>query len=270
MRKNSHEKLLEEFYDRDITILNYTGTDSISTDMAACLWMINDAKPLIFVIGNTGAGKTTLMNSLCMISDQRDKKDVIEYVRELDLRHPVTYHTMSAEPNEDDLMMEELKNLHGVNSHTIIVSEAFSPESVLEIFKLSIFGHKVISGFHEDEAKSFVKRINTQHKIDKRLIVNMGILCVEKGDRAYKRNITYSEVDGDGNLRNLYRSGDIITFESMLEKSTILNNYINDKSLGKEGAIFDLEERKQFLLECSKRMPSKIEDVESILMNYYC
>ena len=70
---------------------------TIAPELAALLWVALENKRSVFIVGETAAGKTTLLNAIATLIPLTMKLSVIEEVREINLPHPNVVYMVSRE-----------------------------------------------------------------------------------------------------------------------------------------------------------------------------
>ena len=88
---------------RPHTITDLLENSTLSVDMAAYLWFLLDARPFMLVTGETGSGKTTMLNALMDMTNPRKTAMVIENAREIQLVNPCVKYCQSGSEGIHDI-----------------------------------------------------------------------------------------------------------------------------------------------------------------------
>ena len=116
---------------------------TIAPELAALLWVALEDRRSVFIVGETAAGKTTLLNAVATLIPLTMKLSVIEEVREINLPHPNVVYMISREGTDTlgkvtlfDLVKASLRQ----RPDYIIVGEIRGEEAYVMLQAISL-GH---------------------------------------------------------------------------------------------------------------------------------
>ena len=142
-----------------ISQLIYWGT--LSSEVAAYMWLCIENGINIFVCGETASGKTTTLNAVSAFIKPEDKVYTVENTPEVTLPHSTWQHLLTRESGkETDVTMQDLliASLRSRPNY-IIVGEIRGQEGNIA-FQAMQTGHPVMSTFHAGNVKTMIQRIN--------------------------------------------------------------------------------------------------------------
>jgi len=116
---------------------------TIAPELSALLWVALENKRSVFIVGETAAGKTTLLNAVATLIPLTMKLSIIEEVREINLPHPNVVYMVSREGTDTlgkvtlfDLVKASLRQ----RPDYIIVGEIRGEEAYVMLQAISL-GH---------------------------------------------------------------------------------------------------------------------------------
>ena len=208
---------VRKFPEHPYTVPDLLRGGTMTPLLAAYVWLMNDARAFSLVIGETGAGKTTLMNALACMSNPRWHVLAIEEVRELSLPHfwaeyLVTRQSPQLAKSEYDIGIMDLgMAAMRKKPHSVIVGEVRGPEA-RQLFQVALTGHGCTSSVHASGPAELLARLGGEgmgvpgaqiSAID--YIVHAGRARLP-GGRLARRVLGVSEIEpGGGALREVFR-----------------------------------------------------------------
>jgi len=143
---------------------------TVSSELMAYLWFVVEHKSNILIAGGTGAGKTSILNSLVSFIPPEDKVISIEDTRELNLPHenwiPGVSRTGFGTVTEDGkrygeiTMFDLLRESFRENPDYVIVGEVRGKEASV-LFQGMASGHPSLGTIHGGSVEDIIKRIET-------------------------------------------------------------------------------------------------------------
>lgn len=191
---------------------------TLSSDMAALLWLCVQYEMNLLVAGGTASGKTSLLNTLCALSPPHHRIITIEDTRELNLPEFLRWNWVAlttrgpspegrGEVSMLDLMVSSLR----MRPDKIIVGEIRRQREAEVLFEAMHTGHAVYSTIHADTANQVMRRL-TQPPISIPPIEleSLHLILVQFRDRrtGFRRSYELAEVEPSASelkLNRLYR-----------------------------------------------------------------
>jgi len=158
---------IRKFRKDPLTIIDILNYNTLSTDVAAFLWLIVDGlgvKPAnILFAGGTGCGKTTTLNAATTFVPERERIISIEDTAELQLPHKHWVRMESRPPNVEgrgEITLDDLvKNALRMRPDRIIIGEVRGPEA-RTLFTALNTGHEGGMGtLHSNSAAETITRL---------------------------------------------------------------------------------------------------------------
>jgi len=282
---------IRKFPREPYTITHLLESGVLSPLMAAYVWIMNDARSFSFVVGETGSGKTTMINSLACMSNPRWHILTIEEVRELTIPHfwneyMVTRSSPHMARSEYDigimgLGMAALRK----KPHYVIVGEVRGREAQ-QLFQIALTGHGCVSSMHASGARDLMVRLGGE---------GIGITATQQASISYllhvqkvktrggtvsRKAVGITEVvPGTGEagarpeLHELFRyEPDTESFscdrpDDLVSGSRHLARAVRFLGIGDVGA--DIKRRMGLLQQCVDRGARRIDEVFGIISGYY-
>ncbi|NIM22355.1 MAG: CpaF family protein, partial [Candidatus Latescibacteria bacterium] len=158
---------IRKFRKDPLTVIDILNLGTISTDVAAFLWLVVDGfgiKPAnILFAGGTGCGKTTTLNAAITFVPERERILSIEDTAELQLSHKHWVRLETRPPNVEgrgEITMDDLvKNALRMRPDRMIVGEVRGPEAQT-MFTAMNTGHDGCCGtLHSNSAVETISRL---------------------------------------------------------------------------------------------------------------
>jgi archaeal flagellar protein FlaI len=151
---------IRKFRKNPFTINEWVAAGGISPEAAAFLWCavegFGETAANLLVVGGTGCGKTTLLNSLSLLVPKQRRIVAIEDTKELRIAHR---NTVRLETSEQADMVRLLVNALRMRPERILVGEVRGPEAAT-LFGAMNTGHDGCMGtLHANSAEECVTRI---------------------------------------------------------------------------------------------------------------
>jgi flagellar protein FlaI len=142
------------------TVTELVKAGTLSSSLAAYLWMMLDLKGFVMISGVTASGKTTLLNSLATVLNPAWKIVSIEDTREIRLPHTgwKPFHTRTVQGGLSITLFDLVKLSLRERPDFVILGEARGQE-VQALFQSAAAGSGCLTTFHSANAESLAARL---------------------------------------------------------------------------------------------------------------
>jgi len=187
--------------------------NTMSSEMAAFLWLCMQYEMNIMVVGGTASGKTSTLNTLCALIPPSNRIITIEDTRELTLPSFLQWIPMSTrEPNAEgkgeitmlDLMVNSLR----MRPDRIVVGEIRRQREAEVLFEAMHTGHSVYATIHADNSEEAISRLtNPPLNIPISMLSSLSAIVVQYRHRrmGIRRTLEFAEVTKNGEVNVLER-----------------------------------------------------------------
>ena len=168
-------------------------------EVFAFLWIAVEHKLNVMTIGETGAGKTTILNSVASFVPDESRIVSIEDTRELNLSHEnwlpaITREgfgvaNLTGEKYGEITLFDLLKESFRQNPDYVIVGEVRDQETSV-LFQGMASGHSCFSTFHASSVETLVKRLQTPPiSLPSSLVESMNLVISMTHIKEHERNM---------------------------------------------------------------------------------
>jgi flagellar protein FlaI len=276
---------IRKFRENPYTIIDLINYGTVSTEIAAYLWILVEHGRSIMICGATASGKTTLLNSLSMFIRPEMKVVTIEEVRELRLHEnwiPMiprpSYQAGVTEITLFDLLKSSLRQ----RPDYIIVGE-IRGEEAYTLFQAIATGHGGLCTIHSDSVDYAIKRLLSRPmNIPAMMVPLMNVLLqirrVKIGEKIVRRSETVTEIIG-------LSSGEQVQIEHRFRWDSEEDSYRYIDSAGRGDPVFkqiaelrhipeeeleeELKKRTMILRWMNNENLKSYDDVSEIIHTYY-
>lgn len=268
---------------RQFATIPFTPSDlirkkTLSSEIGSYLWLQGERGSSMILVGNTGSGKTTMLNSLTLFFKPMSNIHVIEDTSEIKLYKDNVNGVVTNEKNDlSTLVSQGLRK----NPENLIVGEARDPETIRRtISQAGQTGHNFYTTIHGDSMNNLLSRLRESEVQEQDMtsidnVLFMKNLKETKNRRVLNRISEIYGIDEGGKIK--YR--EVSKFE---RKEGFDNNIMNRSLLKDEEEDIrkafqktieqNLEERKiilEYLSEMFKRLTIKDELNEKFMKDKY-
>ena len=267
-----------------LTLKHMFDGDIISYSVIAVIWKFFDVLGTGLIVGGTGAGKSSLLNSLFPLLPKTAKIITIEDTAELQVpQYDWTPLMIDASITSDDYPKRFEFLLDAILRHRpkmVVVGEVRG-KSAKKLFDVISTGHSAISSFHAYSAEGAKQRLITEIGVDEAslthlwFILNMATI-ITKGKKIIRKCVSFDELYFDGkktSLINLCRynpNTDVFEgsdIDDMISKSKKLS-YASSLDVSTDMKT-DLNDRVGFLKQITAQNADTPKKVMNLLSKYY-
>lgn len=268
------------------TITHLLKFNTISRLMAAYLWILLDAKAFGLIVGETSAGKTTMINSLMCLTNPRWKIVTIEETPELQMPHYrwqrlfTRSSPMITESKFDVNVMDLIKASLRMRPDFEIVGEVRGEEAHA-LFQSAATGHGGLTSVHASSAEAALGRLSSEPiniKTSQQMLLwfILHITRVKAIDGSIvRRVISITEVVPKQDSVELVEVFRYVPKIDIFEPSDMQELVQRSARLKQAGymlnidPLLDLQKRISLLDRCMEENASTVQQVFGILGRYY-
>ena len=274
---------IRKFPSAPLVITHLMRDGVVSVEFAAYLWMLIDATPFLLIVGETGSGKTTLINALMCLSDPRMHVMVIEDTRELRMPHYwAEYNTTREEGGRGGTSVMDLVRMTlRKKPHFVIIGEVRGEET-REMFQGAVSGHGAMTSFHAAGVPEMLARLRSDpiRITDNQLMNLWGVVHISKlktrTGKTARRMLSYSETflhDGAIGHQNVFWYDHATDMIVPRDTGAIMKNSKKIRHAADRAGISDvpaeMERRKALLQECIDTNADTVHAVFAITSRCY-
>jgi flagellar protein FlaI len=277
---------IRKFREDPFSIVDLIKIGTLNESIAAYFWILLEYKMSFMIIGGTGAGKTSALNSLLSLMSQNDKIVTVEEVPELSpplenwtqLNSREGFHFGSGAASSItifDLVKVSLR----YRPDYIIVGEVRGEEA-FTLFQALATGHGGLCTMHADSIDNVVKRLTSPPMNVSRVyipLMNSALhiqrveLPQEREGLSFGRRVRKVwEIEEYDQYREVaIWNPRTDTFETWFEDSFLLERIASSKGLSKQDILKEIDERIKFLKEIVKSGVRDQRKVAEKILSYY-
>jgi flagellar protein FlaI len=261
---------------------------TVSPEVLAYLWLLIEHEANMMVIGGTGSGKTSFLNSLAFFIPPAARVVTIEDTRELNLLHEnwlpsvaragTGMASMTGERHGEVSLFDLLRESFRQRPDYVIVGEIRGKEAFV-LFQGAASGHPTLATMHAESVDTMIKRLET-HPIDlsPALVETLNIVCVMvqtqvggKPVRRLKEVVEIIRVPSEGNaivntpfVRDPAK--DIFFYKT---DSKMLDKISKDHGIPKEILLAEWQRRINLLMAMYRKKMFGFKEVYELINEYY-
>lgn len=178
---------LRKFTKEPWTPIKLMDFGTVSPEVLAYLWLLIEYEMNLIVIGGTGSGKTSFLNSIAFFIPPASRIVSIEDTRELSLLHEnwlpsvartgVGMATATGEIHGEVSLFDLLKESFRQRPDYVIVGEIRGKEAFV-LFQGASAGHPTMSTMHAESVNTMMKRLETPPiNLSPTLVETLNIVC---------------------------------------------------------------------------------------------
>ena len=267
---------IRRFSETPISITQLIKWKTLSSSIAAYLWLCLQYGRSFFICGGTACGKTTTMNAIIPFIPPDKKIYTAEQTPEMHVPHTVWQRllTKTTGPKEGQVdLFDLLKAALRSRPDYIIPGEVRGAEGSI-VFQAMQTGHPCITTFHAGSVRQVIQRFTGDPiNVPKTFMDNLDFvviqLAIDQGGKLVRRIASIDEIEGynrevDGIMaRNAFEWDPI---EDMQRFRANRNSYILEEKIAKTAGYLETSE---IYIEYENRKHILDRMVEENIMDYY-
>ena len=267
---------IRRFTETPISVTQLIKFGTLSSGIAAYLWICLEYGRNFFICGGTACGKTTTMNAIIPFIPPEKKIYTAEGTPELQVPHKVWQRllTKTSGPEEGRVdMFDLLKASLRSRPEYIIPGEVRGAEGNI-VFGAMQTGHPVMTTFHAGNVTKVIQRFTSDPiNVPKTFMDNLDFvviqLAVERDGKLMRRVTTIDEIEGYNRAVDGIMSRNAFKWDAIKDEHRFVanrNSYVLEEKIAKNAGytetseIYDEYDRRKHILD---RM------VEENIMDYY-
>jgi len=267
---------IRRFTETPISVTQLIKWGTLSTGIAAYLWLCLQYGRSFFLCGGTACGKTTTMNAIIPFIPPEKKIYTTESTPEMQVPHTVWQQllTKTTGPEEGQVdMFALLKAALRSRPEYIIPGEVRGAEGNI-VFGAMQTGHPVMTTFHAGSVTKVIQRFTGDPiNVPKTFMDNLDFvviqLAVEQGGKILRRVVSIDEIEGYNSAVDGIMSRTAFTWDAVKDEHRFAakgNSYILEQKIAKNAGYEDLAE---IYDEYDRRKHILDRMVEENIMDYY-
>ncbi|MEM4576584.1 MAG: type II/IV secretion system ATPase subunit [Candidatus Nezhaarchaeales archaeon] len=270
---------IRKYRPEKFTIIDLIKLGTLSSEVAAYLWIMVEQMRSMLICGATASGKTTLLNAIAALIRPEAKVITIEETRELMLPHenwvPLVTRPSTTDGAPEISAFDLLKSALRQRPDYIIVGEVRGEEAYA-LFQAVATGHGGLCTIHAENIEAAIRRLESKPmNVPRELIpmIETIILVARRKVRGVtvRRVIEVNEVTGIDPRSGEIMINPIYRWDPLTDSFTrlIADGSIIVKRLGFDNVTSELENRKVVLEWMLKKDLSRHDDVAKVIRSYY-
>ena len=274
---------IRKFPANPFTITHMMETGTLTTEMAAYIWTMLDAKAVGLVIGVTGSGKTTLLASFISMMNPNWRILSIEDTPELQIPHEdwvrlKTRKSYGMLSDQYDITIRNLIDVSLTQKPDYEIVGEIRLNDMDALFQSVGTGHGGLTSFHASSPGGALTRMRGNKISDGELALlwfTVYSSVVKRDGKNYRKIMNISEIVGNEetgkiSVEDIFKydvfadkfnkTGELKTHKRYLEAITVCG--IKDPEA-------DMQKRMKLLKECIDTKAEKVNEVFNILSKYY-
>jgi len=251
---------------------------SLSSEIAALVWLCIQNEISLLFSGGTASGKTSFLNACSIFFPANRRIISIEETRELQFPNFLQWLAMvSREPNPEGkgeitmyrLMINALRQRPDI----MVVGEIRTEKDAETLFEAIHTGHAVYGTVHADNAQDTIVRMTNppinQPKVTMNALGGVVVLFRHRS-KGIRRMLEFGEMLGNGDINVLYKWNILNDrFAQISEMTRLLDTLTLYGGLTKKEMAVDLAEKALVLEWMAKNNVMSIDDSGYVVANYY-
>lgn len=260
------------------TITTFIKSRTVSSEVAALIWLCMQNELSLIVTGGTGSGKTSFLNAMSGLIPSNQRVISIEDTRELTLPSflhwvPMVVREANPEGKGEVTMLDLMVNALRQRPDRILVGEIRRQKEAEVMFEAMHTGHSVYATLHADNAEQTISRLtNPPINVPKEMLDALSGVVVTFRHRRFniRRVLEFAEMTKGGDEHVLYRwnlkTDKMKGAGKMTRLADTLSLYAG---MDQKEIEEDVEEKMDVLEWMVKNGYFSVDEVGEIVSNYY-
>jgi len=274
---------IRKFREVPFSIVDLIKLGTVSTELAAYLWLIIEEKLSTMIVGATASGKTTMLNAVATFIRPEAKIVTIEDTPELNLPHENWVPLLTRPSYEEWVrnvdLFELLRSALRMRPDYIIVGEVRGAEA-FTLYQAIATGHSGLCTMHAENVDYAVKRLLSKPmEVPLFLLplmnVYMTIRRLKKDDKIVRRIVEVYEATGVDLEKRSLTLNKIFIYDpdkdttEMTGESFLLKKIADEKFVTLEEVKAELARRRRVVEYLVEKNVVNFEKVSRIVRDYY-
>ena len=276
---------IRKFRPEPFSVVDLVRLGTVDAKLGAYFWFLLENKRSLMVVGETGAGKTSILNALAGLINANDKVITVEEVAELNLANENWVQLVSRQGfrfGASDTSVITLFDLIKVSLRYrpdyVVIGEIRGEEAYV-LFQAMATGHGGLCTMHGDSVDNAVKRLTSPPMNVSKDYVPLMNACIVMGRVSLPqkregmtfgrriRNVT--EIAATDTFVKVSEWDPINdTYSTRLENSVLLDTIGRRQGLSREEIMQEVSRREEIMAFLIKSGLNSQEDVSRTLVNY--
>ncbi len=269
---------IRKFADKPWTITDMILNGTITSDVAAWIWLAIEFELSTLIVGGTGSGKTSMLNALSNFFPTNQRIISIEDTRELALPEHLHWVPMETRlPNPEGkgevTMLDLVVNSLRMRPDRIVVGEIRRKREAEVLFEAMHTGHSVYATLHANNANEAISRLtNPPIDVPKMMLSSLGLLVVQYRNRRTSKRVTLqiAEITETGDAKVVFQydlqNGKYIQLN---KPRRLLSSIALYAGLKPEQVYNEIQEKKKFLDWLVEKKITDVNKVGLLVSKYY-
>ncbi|MDO8555544.1 MAG: type II/IV secretion system ATPase subunit [Nanoarchaeota archaeon] len=275
---------IRKFTKEPFTPIKLMQMNTVSPELLAYLWILIEHEANIMVIGATGAGKTSFINSLAFFIPPQARIVSIEDTREINLLHENWLPSVAregvgiGEGNEIDLFTL-LKESFRQRPDYVIVGEIRGKEAYV-LFQGAASGHATMSTMHAEDVQTMIRRLETAPiNLSPTLVNSLDVVCTMTTTKMKNTDVRrlkeIVEIIEVGNELGSVATNIPFVWEPRTDtfyfktESAVFEKIMRQQGLDKHTLEREFTLRSKLLMQMYRKGITKPKEVQEIINAYY-
>jgi flagellar protein FlaI len=276
---------IRKFAEVPVSISQVVNWKTMSSEMAAYLWLCLENGMNGFVCGETASGKTTSLNAMCAFIKPDDKVYTVENTPEVTMPHDTWQHLVTRDAGKStdvtyaDLLIAALRS----RPNYIIVGEIRGKEGSIA-FQAMQTGHPCLSTFHAGNVTTMIQRLNGDPiNIPLTFMNNLNFCMIQMAvmhqGHMVRRVLSITELERYYEPENKMVTREVFTWDPVTDHQNfrgLYNSYLLEGKIATQQGFTDTRKIYEIMDERRKIIDKMIEnkifnyyDVWNVIKNYF-